>query len=106
MENSKITLKQLIKEYDKRGSNYFKERTLKFYGEKIEDMRIKNGEIRQITDKGGNLHQCIVLEKVSTGIFGEKFLNYDYFDVNTLDRIADINEKCDIVAIAERTSRW
>lgn len=99
MTNNKITLKQLIQEYNRRGSNYFKESTLKFYGEKIEDMKVKDGEIREITDRGGNLHQCIVLEKVSTGIFGEKFSNYDYFDMNTLDRIADINYKYEIAAI-------
>lgn len=101
MQNHNITLEKLIKEYDKRGSNYFKEDTLKFYKEKLEDMKIKD-EIREIRDRGGNLHKCIVLERISVGIFGEKYPNYDYFDMYTLGRISDINEKYEIAAIMER----
>ncbi|NMW84711.1 hypothetical protein HKO22_02995 [Peptoniphilus sp. AGMB00490] len=89
MKNHNITLEKLVREYERRGSDYFKKDTLKFYGEKLKEMKIKD-EIREIRDRKGNLHKCIVLQKISTGMFGDKYLDYDYFDMDTLDRMSDL----------------
>lgn len=86
MKKHNITLKQLIQEYEKRNSPYFDKKTLKFWGEKISDMKIlKDTVIKK--DFQSNKHECIVLSKISKDFYGNSYRNYDYFDIDTLDRI-------------------
>lgn len=86
MKKHNITLKQLINEYRKRNSHYFDKETLKFWGEKLSDMKIlKDTVIKK--DFQDNKHECIVLSKISKDFYGNSYRNYDYFDIDTLDRI-------------------
>lgn len=86
MKNRNITLSELIREYKKRNSHYFDKDTLKHWGEKLSDMYILQKTVF-IKDIRGQMHECIVLSKISKDFFGKPFRKYDYFDVNTLNRI-------------------
>lgn len=88
MKKHNITLNQLIKEYEKRNNCYFKKETLKFWGERLSDMYIlKDTVIKK--DMQGQEHECLVLSKISKDFFGKPYRNYDYFDIDTLNRIID-----------------
>lgn len=88
MKKHNITLNQLIEEYKKRNNHYFDKETLKHWGERLSDMRILENTVVK-TDFQGNIHECIVLSKISKDYQGNKYRNYDYFDVVTLNRIID-----------------
>lgn len=88
MKKHNITLNQLMEEYEKRNNCYFKKETLKFWGERLSDMRILENTVVK-TDFQGNIHECIVLSKISKDFYGKKYRNYDYFDIDTLNRIID-----------------
>lgn len=92
MKKHNITLNQLIKEYEKRNNCYFEPKTLKFWGEKLSDMRIlKDTVIKK--DFQGNKHHCVVLSKISKDFYGKPYRNYDYFDIDTLNRIIPSNNQ-------------
>lgn len=88
MKKHNITLNQLIEEYKKRNNHYFDKETLKHWGERLSDMRILENTVVK-TDFQGNIHECIVLSKISKDFYGKKYRSYDYFDVVTLNRIID-----------------
>lgn len=88
MKKHNITLNQLIDEYKKRNNHYFDKETLKHWGERLSDMRILENTVVK-TDFQGNIHECIVLSKISRDFYGKKYRNYDYFDIDTLNRIID-----------------
>ena len=88
MKKHNITLRKLMEEYEKRNNCYFKKETLKFWGERLSDMRILENTVVK-TDFQGNIHECIVLSKISKDFYGKKYRNYDYFDIDTLNRIID-----------------
>ena len=81
-----ITLRKLIEELEKRGSYYFSEETLRFFGERLSDMHVLK-ETVTIRDDQGVARECYVLSKVSKGWDGKRFRNYDYFDIETLERV-------------------
>lgn len=88
MKKHNITLNQLIEEYKRRNNHYFDKETLKHWGERLSDMRILENTVVK-TDFQGNIHECIVLSKISKDFYGKKCRNYDYFDIDTLNRIID-----------------
>ncbi|MDU1176314.1 MAG: hypothetical protein E6987_01775 [Peptoniphilus harei] len=88
MKKHNITLNQLIEEYKRRNNHYFDKETLKHWGERLSDMRILENTVVK-TDFQGNIHECIVLSKISKDFYGKKYRNYDYFDIDTLNRIID-----------------
>lgn len=88
MKKHNITLNQLIEEYKRRNNHYFDKDTLKHWGERLSDMYILKDTVKK-RDYQGNIHECIVLSKISKDFFGKPFRNYDYFDVNTLNRIIE-----------------
>lgn len=88
MKKHNITLSQLINEYKKRNNHYFDKDTLKYWGERLSDMKIlKDTVIKK--DLQGKEHECIVLSKISKDFYGKPYRNYDYFDIVTLNRIID-----------------
>ena len=68
------------------GDHYFDEDTLNFFGEQMSDFKILENKI-VVKDFNDKKHTCFVLSKVSQDFTGRYFRNYDYFDVNTLERI-------------------
>lgn len=64
-------------------SPYFKKETLKWWGERMSEMRILKKTVK-IKDLFGVYHEAYVLSKVSRSN-GVKYRNYDYFDVETLE---------------------
>lgn len=66
--------------------HYFDHDTLKFFGERISDMRLlKNRET--VTDTSGEKHDCYVLSSLQRkNPMGAK-RKYTYFDVETLDYV-------------------
>ena len=88
MKKHNITLNQLVEEYEKRNNCYFKKETLKFWGERLSDMYILKDTVKKC-DYQGNIHECVVLSKISKDFSGKPYRNYDYFDIDTLNRIID-----------------
>lgn len=82
-----MTIYQFVNEYNKKvGDYYFSADTLAFFGERLSDMRIlKKHAIK--TDFYEIEHECFVLSKVSKDFTGRMYRNYDYFDINTYERI-------------------
>lgn len=88
MKKHNVTLEQLMQEYDKRNNHYFDKDTLKHWGECLSDMKILENTVVK-KDLQGQEHECIVLSKISKDFYGKPYRNYDYFDINTLNRIID-----------------
>ena len=67
-------------------SHFFDRDTLKFFGERISEMRVlKNTET--ITDAGGEKHICYCLSSLQHNAPGRPRRVYHYFDVDTFDHI-------------------
>lgn len=90
MTNTRFkTVDQLVKAYRTAHPNghYFDEETLRFFGEKLSDMKVLD-ETATITYPTGETHECYVLEKISRDFSGRKMRTRGYFDVNTLKTIS------------------
>ena len=67
-------------------SHFFDRDTLKFFGERISEMRIlKNTE--RVKDYYGEEHECYVLSSLQRKHPVRPMRAYHYFDVNTLEEI-------------------
>lgn len=66
--------------------HYFHRDTLKWFGERISEMRVFK-ETVQIRDSLGEIHTCYVLSKLSRNHPYGKRRTYAYFDVDTFDVI-------------------
>lgn len=78
----------LISAYRRKRPNdhYFDHDTLKFFGERISDMRLlKNRET--VTDLLGEKHDCYVLSSLQRKNPMGARRRYTYFDVETLDDV-------------------
>ena len=78
----------LISAYQSKHPNghYFDRNTLKFFWERISEMRIlKNRET--VTDISGEKHDCYVLSSLQRNNPMGPRRNYTYFDVVTLDDV-------------------
>lgn len=63
--------------------HYFDPDTLKFFGERLSEMRVYKGTTRVI-DSCGEEHETYKISKYSRKYPGGARRTYDYFDVNTL----------------------
>ena len=78
----------LISAYQSKHPNYhfFDHDTLKFFGERISEMRLlKNKET--VTDFLGEKHECYVLSSLQRKAPNGPRRKYSYFDVETLDYV-------------------
>lgn len=67
--------------------HFFDDKTLKFFGERLSDMRVlKEKEV--VKDFSGDKHTCYVLSRLQRKHPGGPRRTYAYFDVETLDHIA------------------
>lgn len=83
-----MTIYNLIENHKKNfpESHYFDYDTLRFFGERISDMRILK-KTAIVNDWSGKPHECFVLSKSSKNCYGKYHRNYDYFDIATYERI-------------------
>ncbi len=78
----------LISEYQSKhpDGHYFDRGTLKFFGERISEMRLlKNRET--VTDVSGEKHECYVLSSLQRKNPMGPRRKYAYFDAETLDHV-------------------
>lgn len=73
------------------GGHFFDRDTLKFFGERLSDMRVLS-ETETIKDCSGKKHECYVLSRLQRKHPAGPRRTYAYFDVETLDHIARRNE--------------
>ena len=67
-------------------SYYFSKNALKFFGERLSEMRVlKNTEV--VKDSMGELHQCYVVSSVQHNHPNGATRHYAYFDVDTLEEV-------------------
>ena len=66
--------------------HYFDHDTLKFFGERISDMRLLKNR-KTVTDTSGEKHDCYVLSSLQRKCWTGPKRNYAYFDVETLDDV-------------------
>ena len=73
--------------YDKHPyGHYFDRDTLKFFGERISDMRLLKGE-HTVTDISGEKHNAICISRIQRNHPGGSRRTYAYFDAETLEDI-------------------
>lgn len=73
-------------------SYYFSKGALKFFGEKLSEMRILKSTV-VIKDLMGELHQCYVMSSVQHKYPNGATRHYTYFDVETLEEVWSSMEK-------------
>lgn len=66
--------------------HYFDYKTLKFFGERLSEMRVLK-EIFKIRDFHGDVHDAYCLSSVQHNAPGGPRRHYSYFDVNTFEHI-------------------
>ena len=80
------SIRYFIEAYESKNPNspYFSKDTLKFFGERLSEMRVlKNTEV--VKDSMGELHQCYVVSSVQHNYPNGATKHYAYFDVDTLE---------------------
>ena len=90
MADQKMTVTRLIHQYYLKHpeGHFFDRETLKFFGERISDMRVmKDTEV--VTDYAGEKHTCYCLSHLQRKHPCGPTRRYTYFDVDTLDKIKD-----------------
>lgn len=68
------------------GGHFFDRDTLKFFGERLSDMRVLS-ETKTIKDCLGETHECYVLSRLQRKHPGGPKRTYAYFDVETFENI-------------------
>jgi len=83
-----MTMDELIREYYRRNPNghYFDHDTLKWFGERVSDMRVLSGT-RTITDISGDVHEAYTVSRLQRKYPGGPRRTYAYFDTKTFDDI-------------------
>jgi len=83
-----MTMAEFVKRYEIMNpkSHYFSERTLKWFGEKLEDMRVLDDTVKLIT-KAGEVCECYVLERLQNGHPDGPIRTHAYFSVKTMQDI-------------------
>lgn len=74
------------------GGHFFDRDTLKFFGERLSDMRVLS-ETETIKDCSGEKHECYVLSRLQRKHPAGPRRTYAYFDVETLDHIAGYKKR-------------
>lgn len=88
MNYENISVNQLINRYQSKHPNghFFDRETLKFFGERISEMRVLKGTI-VVTDFGGEKHECYILSSLQRNYPSGPKRVYHYFDVETYDDV-------------------
>ena len=82
-----MTARELINNYKVvNGGHYFDRDTLKFFGEKISEMKVSRDTIEKI-DYSGNKHTCYELYSVQHNAPGTDKGHYSYFDIETYEQV-------------------
>lgn len=82
---------KFIEDYEKKNpaGHYFDRKTLKFFGERLSDMRVLK-QTAEIVDYSNITHQCYIVSRLQRKHPNGPTRNYAYFDVNTLDDISPL----------------
>ena len=82
------TIDDLIREYYGRNpdGHFFDHRTLKFFGERISEMRLLKG-VWKVTDISGRLRRCYIVSSRQRKAYGEPRRKWHYFEARTLRQI-------------------
>lgn len=76
-----------IDDYNKKvGDYYFSHNTLKFFGERLSEMYLLKNTV-MIKDCLGSKHECYVLSSLQRNNPKGATRAYNYFDVETLERV-------------------
>ena len=83
-----MNIYEFIKLYRERHptGHYFDTATLKFFGERLSEMRILKGTV-EITDRNGIEHTCYTLSAIQRRPDGMVVRKHTHFDVNTMEDI-------------------
>jgi len=81
-------IEDFIYEYQKRNPHgqYFNKRTLKFFGERISDMRLIKGTFKKIA-YDGNEHTCYAISSLQRKHPNDACRVWTFFDVKTLCKV-------------------
>lgn len=66
--------------------HFFDPDTLKFFGERLSEMRVLKDKAL-VTDYAGETHTCWILSSRQRPPFGKPFRKYHYFDTETYEDI-------------------
>jgi hypothetical protein len=76
-----------IKDYEEKvGGYYFYYNTLKFFGERVSEMRILKNTVK-ITDNMDKKRECYILSSLQRNHPSGARRSYSYFDCETLERV-------------------
>ena len=76
-----------IDDYNKKvGDYYFSHDTLKFFGERVSEMRILKNTVK-ITDEMDEKRECYILSSLQRNYPSGAKRSYSYFDCETLERV-------------------
>lgn len=84
-----MTVEILMEEYLTRnpGGHFFDTKTLKFFGERVSEMRVLKG-VTVISDRNGKQHLCYTLSTLQRKNPAGPKRHYAFFDVETFEVIA------------------
>ena len=88
MEANNMSVWKLMREHQQNypESHFFDKETLRFFGERISEMRVLKNVIR-INDFYGNAHTCYVLSSLQRNNPAGASRKHHYFDVETFEVI-------------------
>lgn len=91
-EQKTISVSTLQYEHERKhpNSHFFDRDTLKFFGERISDMRVLKGTVK-VTSVSGDVHTCYMLSSLQRKAPGGPKRTYHYFDTETFDHIITNN---------------
>ncbi len=67
-------------------SHFFDPDTLRFFGERLSEMRVLKA-VETITSAGGEKHECYCVSSLQRKAPGGPRRKYHYFDINTFEHI-------------------
>ena len=82
---------KFIEDYEKKNpaGHYFDRKTLKFFGERLSDMRVLK-QTAEIVDYSNITHKCYIVSRLQRKHPNGPTRTYAYFDVETLDDISPL----------------
>lgn len=83
-----MTVGTLIYHHEKNNpkSHYFDKETLRYFGERISEMRVLK-ETARITDSAGEVHECYILSSLQRKDPRGATRHYHYFDTTTFKEV-------------------
>ena len=88
-----MTIYEFVKAYQKARPNghFFDTETLKFFGERLSEMRVLR-DTATIKADDGKVHECYVLSRFQRKHPRGPRRSYAFFEVKTLDRVFPVKE--------------